>query len=265
MSDTIRRRETGFFIADNAIFTRKDITPFEKLTYLYLCRRADSEARSFPSYQTIANDCGYSKSSAIRFISNLIKKDLLKKTKRINKNGDPTSNEYILLPVNSAGRGNVKETTGGVVSERQQVVSERHPKDNPLKDEHVVVKKLHAKEKSIYIKSRTEKKQFIAERLLVSKEKLNFDTLLDKRNLKEIKQSIEAVAIYSQHNNIKNLIGVIRKAIQECWPAENVIAKKVKQQRYKKKSFKKQDSKTRTSLSQYNQKEKSLISQLFCN
>ncbi|WP_003542078.1 helix-turn-helix domain-containing protein [Desulfotomaculum nigrificans] len=100
MTNTIRRRETGFFMGDNAIFDRQDLSAYEKLVYLYLCRRADSESRAWPSYARIAQDCGISRDTAIRAVAKLVEKELLEKNARKDpNNGNMASNEYILLPV----------------------------------------------------------------------------------------------------------------------------------------------------------------------
>ncbi|AEF95045.1 hypothetical protein Desca_2206 [Desulfotomaculum nigrificans CO-1-SRB] len=100
MTNTIRRRETGFFMGDNAIFDRHDLSVYEKIVYLYLCRRADSESRAWPSYARIAQDCGISRDTAIRAVAKLVEKELLEKNARKNpNNGNMASNEYILLPV----------------------------------------------------------------------------------------------------------------------------------------------------------------------
>ena len=105
MGDTIRRKlEVPFFQAEKAVFDRRDLTSEEKLTYLYLSRRADSELKSFPSYNTIARDCGFSRSTAIRVVSRLIEKCLLEKQVRKSDKGDHTSNEYLLLTVEEVDR-----------------------------------------------------------------------------------------------------------------------------------------------------------------
>lgn len=50
--------------------------------YVYLCRRADSSGRSFPSYNTIAEDTGLSRSSAIRYAKLLIEHGYLRQERR---------------------------------------------------------------------------------------------------------------------------------------------------------------------------------------
>lgn len=136
---TIRRRETGFFMGDNAIFDRHDLSVYEKIVYLYLCRRADSESRAWPSYARIAQDCGISRDTAIRAVAKLVEKGLLEKNVRKDPNGNMTSNEYILLPVfspqnpdprkrdcdNNHGNGNGYEQPG-VVAHSDQVVADSH-------------------------------------------------------------------------------------------------------------------------------------------
>lgn len=52
------------------------------VVYVYLCRRADSTGRSFPSYNTIAEDTGISRSSAIRYAKLLIEHGYLRQERR---------------------------------------------------------------------------------------------------------------------------------------------------------------------------------------
>ena len=86
--------------ANKALFDRKDLSANEKLVYLYLCRRANSENKAWPSYQRIADDCGFSRKTVIEVIKKLINKSLLKKNTRSNPStGNYTTNEYTLLPV----------------------------------------------------------------------------------------------------------------------------------------------------------------------
>ncbi|SHE59476.1 Helix-turn-helix domain-containing protein [Desulforamulus putei DSM 12395] len=77
MTNTIRRRDIGFFMGDNAIFDRHDLSVYEKIVYIYLCRRADSESRAWPSYDRIAQDCGISRDTAMRAVAKLVEKGLL--------------------------------------------------------------------------------------------------------------------------------------------------------------------------------------------
>ncbi|MCL0049667.1 helix-turn-helix domain-containing protein, partial [Peptococcaceae bacterium] len=147
---TIRRKKTGFFIADNVIFDRKDLNANEKLVYLYFCRRANSENKAWPSYQRIADDSGLSRRTVIEVIKGLIDKNLLKKNTRLRQ-----SNVYTLLPVpnynigsglNTSSEidalGNVSSETDALGSEINapggcnyytRVVQEMHPKNTQRK------------------------------------------------------------------------------------------------------------------------------------
>lgn len=97
--DKIQRgSKRDFFISQNMIFDL-DISIYAKMTYMYLCRLADNDNQSFPSYNTIAKACSYSKSSAIRSIQELEKIGLIeKKSRNIKKDGKiiNRSNIYFL-------------------------------------------------------------------------------------------------------------------------------------------------------------------------
>jgi len=91
-------RPTGFFWAYDSVFERKDVPAYGKLVYLYLCRRANADGKSIPSYQTIADDCGLSRRTAIRAIKELETIGLLVITKRKRENNSNTSNLYLIFP-----------------------------------------------------------------------------------------------------------------------------------------------------------------------
>ncbi len=99
MMNKIRRaNKRDFFIAQNMIFDL-DISEHAKITYLYLCRCADDENQAFPSYNTIAKKCSFSRSTAINTIKELQEIGLLSVEKRqVKKSGKPvnTSNLYTL-------------------------------------------------------------------------------------------------------------------------------------------------------------------------
>ena len=76
------QRKTNCFLAPNKIFDRYDITGYEKLIYLYLCRRANQYGQCFPSYNRMAKDCSSSRRSVIRYVKSLEEKGLVRKTYR---------------------------------------------------------------------------------------------------------------------------------------------------------------------------------------
>ena len=73
-------RLDNYFIGDRRIFARCDLTVVERAVYLCLsshARREDSTA--WPSYSTIARECGISRLTAIRAVVALEHKGLVKK------------------------------------------------------------------------------------------------------------------------------------------------------------------------------------------
>jgi len=71
-----------FFQAPNLIFDA-DLTAYEKIVYLYLCR-CGNNSTAFPSYNTIAKKCGISRRKAIECVGALIEKNYITKEQRIN-------------------------------------------------------------------------------------------------------------------------------------------------------------------------------------
>ncbi|MCL0101339.1 helix-turn-helix domain-containing protein, partial [Peptococcaceae bacterium] len=138
---TIRRRKTGFFIADNAIFDRKDLSANEKLVYLYFCRRANNENKAWPSFQRVADDSGLSRRTVIDVIKKLINKSLLEKNTRPRQ-----SNVYTLFPVPNYNTGSglnagseidalgSEINTPGKYNYYTRVVQEMHPKNTQNKN-----------------------------------------------------------------------------------------------------------------------------------
>ena len=98
MSSYIRTGwETGFFQSPNCIFDVTDLTNNEKLCYLYLCRCADKDMKSFPSYATIAEKMSVSRRTAINIINSLEQKGYLKvKSRRVSKEKN-LSNIYTIV------------------------------------------------------------------------------------------------------------------------------------------------------------------------
>jgi hypothetical protein len=67
---------------------------YERLVLLYLYRRAGPDGGSWPSYATIATDCGINRRSAIRSVKSLISKGFVRIERRQGAGGEPVSNLY---------------------------------------------------------------------------------------------------------------------------------------------------------------------------
>ena len=98
MSSYIRTGwETGFFQSPNCIFDVKDLNINEKMCYLYLCRLADKEMTSFPSYSTMAEKMSVSRPTAIKSIKSLEEKGyVIVERRRIDKDRN-LSNIYTVI------------------------------------------------------------------------------------------------------------------------------------------------------------------------
>lgn len=77
-TDILNRLHIPYSQIPNSIF-KMERTSNQKLTLLYLCRCANQGANAFPSYNKIGLNCSFSRSTAIRIISQLVKLgDLIK-------------------------------------------------------------------------------------------------------------------------------------------------------------------------------------------
>jgi len=97
-----------YFQTPNDIF-KLDLKVNEKLVYIYLCRCGNEGKNAFPSYQTIADNCSISKSTAIRCMNKLVNIGLVVKKYRF-KDGENYSNIYQV----NYNLGSVTDTLGSV-------------------------------------------------------------------------------------------------------------------------------------------------------
>lgn len=116
MTDKIvDRRRKNFFITENELVDREDLTIYEKMTYQVLSRYADANYQAFPSYDTLVKKTGASKSTVLRAIKSLQEKNLIRKEVRKRENEGNTSNLYTVLSVTNNGLqigGFLEETRG---------------------------------------------------------------------------------------------------------------------------------------------------------
>ena len=109
-------RVRNWFYLENDLLDREDLTIYEKMIYIVIARYVDKEDKAFPSVPTIAKKGSMSERQVQTIINSLVKKGLIKKESRINKdNKSKTSNLYTLLSVNRNHSGNDKGN--GVVND----------------------------------------------------------------------------------------------------------------------------------------------------
>lgn len=88
----------GFFMQSNITFDwnlSEYLTTNELITYIYMTRMGNNNEATFPSYQSIANSCCFSRRTAIRSIARLEELNLIEKKRRFNE-----SNLYIVYLIN---------------------------------------------------------------------------------------------------------------------------------------------------------------------
>jgi hypothetical protein len=85
-----------YFQVPNSVFDDRelDLKPFEKLVLTYIYRCSNQGAEAYPSYKTIADRCGISRTSAVNVIKSLTRKGCIKRTKRPKSNNDNDTNIY---------------------------------------------------------------------------------------------------------------------------------------------------------------------------
>jgi predicted transcriptional regulator len=98
MSSYIRTGwETGFFQSPNCIFDVDNLSINEKMCYLYLCRLADGEMKSFPSYATMAKKMSVSRPTAIKSVKSLEEKGYLQVERRKISQDKNMTNVYTMV------------------------------------------------------------------------------------------------------------------------------------------------------------------------
>ena len=124
-----------YFQAPNNIF-EVGLKDYELLVYLYLCRCGNNGGRAFPSYQTIADKCGISRSTAVRAIKSLAENHhLIAKQKRPKANNDNETNVYIIMtPSVSQTPPSITQTPPPSVREELPSVSQTPNKEIPYKE-----------------------------------------------------------------------------------------------------------------------------------
>jgi hypothetical protein len=119
-------RVKNWFYLENDLLDRDDLTIYEKTVYIVIARYVNGENKAFPSYETIAKKGSMAKVQAKRVVKSLIKKGLLKKEVRKDKNNKGyTSNLYTLLNPKPKDKSNIN---------KRGVVSVRYPNNTNIKN-----------------------------------------------------------------------------------------------------------------------------------
>jgi len=97
MVDHIKdNRRINFTIVENELLESPNLSTYEKLTYITLCKFANQENNCFPSRKKLSELVSCSVRTIDRTINSLIQKKLITKTKRMNNKGEYTSNLYTI-------------------------------------------------------------------------------------------------------------------------------------------------------------------------
>lgn len=95
------RRKHGYFTIDNVLLDvyGKELGPYGIAVYAALARFANRDEECWPSYATIAERTGVSRSQIIRMLAKLVELKIVAVTPRYNEKGEQTSNLYMLLDI----------------------------------------------------------------------------------------------------------------------------------------------------------------------
>lgn len=86
-----------FFKVPNILVDEpNNLSDAEFRLYLILMKYSSKNGFAYPSYKTLSKFMGVSKRQTINIMNSLVKKNFVRKVKRINENGDFTSNHYYL-------------------------------------------------------------------------------------------------------------------------------------------------------------------------
>lgn len=85
-----------FFIVPNRSVL-KGMNYRDRSAFMELCAMADENGVCWPSFQTLADNSGMSRTSAIEAVNVLEERGLIVRTKRERKDGSQTSNEYKIM------------------------------------------------------------------------------------------------------------------------------------------------------------------------
>lgn len=108
----VDRRGHGFYIVDNDIIEvhGRKLGVYGIAVYNVLLKFCNaSGTNAFPSYQTIADLIGISRTKAIETVALLLKCGLIEKTSRKSSSGESSSNLYTLLDVKKTAGGSAQD------------------------------------------------------------------------------------------------------------------------------------------------------------
>lgn len=248
--DKIRRAsKRDFFIGQNMIFDL-EISEHAKITYLYLCRCADDEGQSFPSYNTIASRCSFSRSTALRAIQDLQEIGLLSvENRKVRKHGKLTNTSNLYVLYDSPNEGVVSHRHHPSVTQTPPLVSEGHhpsvtqtPRTIPNQKNLVIINtqsvshradEISDKKENQPIEPTTDRQTEFENIKLFFEERLSFGDLRrshrQDKSLDEIELNILEMYFneYTTIKGEKKPQGIVRSALMKLtyWHIEEILIK----------------------------------------
>jgi predicted transcriptional regulator len=216
------KRQWNYTKVDNAVIDDSDLTIYDKMTYIALCRFADHNTKDcFPGHQKLAEIIGASKPMVIKSLKRLEDMKLIEIQRRTEGKQKLTNIYNILGVVNTVNQGS-KQGLLGVVNDVNQGSKQRLHKHKPYNINQMNINKSSkdfaddsppmtlAKKLQTHILSNNPK----AKTGNLQKWALEFDRMmrLDSRSYDEIVQVIE----FSQRNSF--------------WMSNILSAKKLREQ-----------------------------------
>lgn len=92
-----RKTPLPFTMVDNVVITDPRLSPYDKYVFTMLCKYQNGDRECWPSFRTLAEHCGISRSKAIGCLNNLEKAGYISRQSRFTGHGDHTSNIYYIM------------------------------------------------------------------------------------------------------------------------------------------------------------------------
>lgn len=226
--------KSNYFKIPNEIKTNRELSANEKLTLMILYSYADNEKLTcFPSYETLADDCGLCSRTIMRVVKTLQEKSFITKLIR-KKNGEYISNLYKLnteninkIPCDSQSPGYDTESLGCDL-QSQGVMTQSH--NNNTNKELDSLNKTNTTTEVVVIEELKTKIESIIQSPISYKSITN---LLSHSDKDRINYYLENWHKFS-NTNMKNVTGFFIKCIKENWdiPKENLDLNRKGQKNY---------------------------------
>lgn len=142
--EVVDRRKRGYFTVDNVLLDvyGAQLGPYGIAVYCCLARFADADSECWPTYRTISNRTGVSRSQVIRELAKLETLGIISITQRFTEKGDRRSHLFTLLDIVGGGStvepgGDSSQELGGSTVEPRKRLKKKDPGPKNQKREYI--------------------------------------------------------------------------------------------------------------------------------